>query len=94
LATRLAAEKGREGGRGGCLLADEENVDGAEVEVVEEREGSKTIVRRMLASIELWTKPVSAIMSRSTMDDVGHYHDGLALVLDNMARPPDLVSTS
>lgn len=40
---------------GGRLLADQENIDGAEIEVVKERKGSKTIVSRMLAGIKLHT---------------------------------------
>lgn len=35
------------------LLADEENVDGTEVKVVEERERCKTVVGRVLAGVEL-----------------------------------------
>jgi hypothetical protein len=37
----------------GCLLADQEDIDGAEIEVIEEGKRSKTIVRWVLPGIKL-----------------------------------------
>jgi len=41
-------------GAGECnLLADEEHVDGAEVEIIKEREGGQPVVGGVLAGVEL-----------------------------------------
>ena len=40
-------------GRGG-ILADQEHIHCAEIEVVKERESSKALVRRVLSGIKLW----------------------------------------
>ena len=50
--------------RGRCLgnlLADEENIDRAEIEVIEERESGKPIIRRMLSGVQLVFKSSVAL---------------------------------
>ncbi len=68
------------------LLADEKHINRAQVEVVEERRGSETIVGRMLAGIELLNKQEnqhwylgSSFWYIWYRQNSSTYHDGLAL---------------
>jgi hypothetical protein len=69
-----------------CLLADEKNVDGAQIEIVVEWEPRKATVRRMHARIELDRQRAQKYRSS--------YHDSLSLVLEDMARPTNLIATA
>lgn len=67
----------------GHLLADEQDVNGAQVEVVEEGQGSKSVICWMLARIKLKSRSIGC--AKITDPRTGStYHYGLALVLNDM----------
>lgn len=64
------------------VLADQENIDRAQIELVKEREGGEAFFGRMHTSIELHWEYIS---EQSEMKDIQFaYHNCLALVLDNV----------
>lgn len=79
------------------LLADQQYVYSAEIEIVVEWERSKTIVGRVVSSIELQTTGKGQLHDAYVCERGSSYlphHDRLALVLDDMTRTPDLVTAS
>lgn len=56
MALQEAEETETKTGEGGDSdsLADQQNVDGAKIEVIEKRQGGQAIVAGMLARVELW----------------------------------------
>ncbi len=91
-------EEGQEGndgrGQGGQgLLADEQDIDGAQVEVIKEGEGGQAVVGWVLAGVELGhgLSADTAARGPKGAGPEAAYHDCLPLVLDDVARPADLV---
>ena len=72
------------------LLADEEDVYCAQIEVIVERQGCKTFITSVLASIKLEFRLAkhSCTMVSQT------YHNSLPLVLYNMTRSTNFISTT
>lgn len=72
-------------GTGKCnLLADEEHVDGAEVEVVKEREGGQSVVGGVLAGVELALELAGVKEFGGSWRFEETHHDGFPLVLDDV----------
>jgi hypothetical protein len=64
------------------VLADQEDIDRAQIEFVKEREGREAFFGRMHASIKLHWEYIS---EQSEIKNIQFtYHDRLALVLDDM----------
>lgn len=76
------------------LLANEENINGAEVKVVEEREGCEAVVSRMLAGVELAERVRAKFAVTPDEKAMSTYHYSLSFVLNNVTRPADLVAAA
>lgn len=67
------------------LLADEKHIDCAEIEVVEEGEGSEAVIGRVLAGIELDTGHSCQTKPHQRVGAAATHHDCFPLVLDDVA---------
>jgi hypothetical protein len=76
--------EGREVWGRGRLLADEEHIDSAEVEIVKEGKSSEAIICRMLTSIELQNADKLVYAVKSTRGS-NSYHHSFSFVLDDVA---------
>jgi hypothetical protein len=73
----------------GHVLGDEQNIDGAQVEVIEVRHRRHAFSASVHSSIELCNQSVTKLRANSST-----YHDCLAFVLQNMAGPTNLLAAS
>lgn len=64
-------------------LADEQDIYGAQVEVVKEGQGGQSVIGRVLAGIELEGR-LATVGRKCAREGSIAYHDGLALVLYNV----------
>jgi hypothetical protein len=79
--------------RGRNVLAYQEDVNLAEVELIVEGESGKTIICRVHTSVKLEIMSATDLVGAYAVTR-RHYHDCLALVLDDVTRPTNFISSS
>lgn len=73
-------------------LADQENVDSAEIELIKVRQSSKAVVGWVHTGIELSDISQQSVVNKGAA--VKSYHDRFAFILENMTRSPHFVTTA
>lgn len=88
-----AIERGVQRKKRSNVLADQKNIHLAEVKIVEEGKSCVSVFRRVHSRIKLYQEAILAIYSFIELRRHRPYHDGLPLVLDDMAGSSDFIST-